>query len=156
VTIVLVVALGLAAVGAALRMTRRSWLVVTVRGTSMIPTLRDGQRLIARRGAGYATGDIVVFRIAEHCTPDGAGVPLLRIKRVAAVGGEPVPRWLQAGEFTEPGHVPPHHIVVSGDNARSEDSRHLGFVSGRAILGVVRLPTRAAIRDGEPGEALDR
>ncbi len=129
--------LGLAAclIGAAVAAlaVRRTWLVVTVRGTSMMPTLRDGQRLIARRGHRYINGDIIVFRIG----PPGAAE--LRIKRVVAVGGDPIPVRLRAGVLAGVrDSVPARHVVVSGDNPRSEDSRHVGFVPDDAIQGIVR------------------
>jgi phage repressor protein C with HTH and peptisase S24 domain len=39
---------------------------VLVRGPSMAPTLRDGDALIARRGARVRTGDIVVARFRSR------------------------------------------------------------------------------------------
>jgi len=139
---VILAALAIAAVVAV----RRRWLVVTVRGSSMTPTLHDGQRLIARRGHDYRTGDIIVFRV------ELADTPALRVKRVAAVGGDPVPMRLRAGVLAGVRHaVPARHVVVAGDNPRSEDSRHVGFVSDDAIQGIVRA---AGFR--KPGTAGDR
>jgi len=127
------VALALLAIGAGILVARRRWLVVIVRGNSMAPTLHDGQRLIVRRGRDYATGDIIVFRV------DAPGTPALRVKRVAALAGQPIPFQLRAGVLAAvPAAVPAHHVVVAGDNAHSEDSRHLGFVTDAAIQGVVR------------------
>jgi signal peptidase I len=113
---------------------RHTWIVVTVHGESMQPTLQPGQRLVARRRAGVACarGDVIVF---AH--PARSGDPRHRIKRVAAVAGEPVPPWL-GSELTR---VPTGQIVIVGDNPRSEDSRHLGLIDVRSVLAVVRMRT---------------
>lgn len=116
-----------------LRWLRRDFVVAVVRGDSMAPTYRDGQRVLTRRFTGpVRTGDVVVFRVAPAANPV-PGDPPWRIKRIAAVAGEPVPPWL--GEH---GRVPPGHLVVSGDNPRSQDSRQLGFVAMSTVVGVVR------------------
>ncbi len=47
---------------------------VLVRGPSMVPTLRDGDHLVVRRGASIASGDLVVARFRSQ--PD-----LLVVKR---------------------------------------------------------------------------
>lgn len=77
---------------------RRSRLVVTVSGDSMAPTLRSGDRVLARRirSEHLRTGQIVVLR-RQHRARDGTvgGHPLI-VKRVAAVSGEPVPPGLRA------------------------------------------------------------
>ncbi|GAA2690700.1 MULTISPECIES: S26 family signal peptidase [Actinosynnema] len=106
------------------------WTRVTVRGGSMAPTLRDGQRLVARRRArGPRRGEVVVFRVPDPVLPH-------RIKRVAAVAGDPVPDWLAP---TMPGvhRVPAGFVAVAGDNPRSQDSRQLGLVSCRDVVGAV-------------------
>lgn len=159
-TVAVVITLGAAVLASGAWLARRRWLVVQVRGGSMAPTLRDGQQLVARRGRGYRRGDIVVFRTPAS---DGAiappGEPPYRIKRVAAVAGEPVPAWL--GErLVAAGHrlVPARQLVVLGDNPVSEDSRHFGFVPDGAVLGYVpsqarpaesptRLPSRTSAAD---------
>jgi len=43
-----------------------SWGLAVVRGRSMRPTLRDGDRLLVRHGAAPRAGDLVVVRL-----PDG-------------------------------------------------------------------------------------
>lgn len=102
-----VVAFGIAIAGA-----RRRWIVVTVVGSSMAPTLRDGQRLLARRfGRGTVVrGDVIVFRIADP--DDELGI---RIKRVTAV-------W------------PSGLIAVAGDNPQSQGSRELGLIEMRDVI----------------------
>jgi signal peptidase I len=106
------------------------WLRVTVVGNSMSPTLRDGQRLFARRlRRDPRLGEVIVFRVPDATLPH-------RIKRVAAVAGDPVPDWLTPVLPDLP-HVPDGHVAVAGDNPRSQDSRQLGLIDCRDILGAV-------------------
>ncbi|SHF93148.1 signal peptidase I [Streptoalloteichus hindustanus] len=106
------------------------WIRVTVRGHSMSPTLHDGQRLVARRLRRHPRrGDVIVFRVPDDELPH-------RIKRVAAVAGDPLPDWL-APALPGLSHVPPGHVAVVGDNPRSQDSRQLGLVDCRDVLGRV-------------------
>lgn len=129
--------------GALLLWARRRWLVVTVAGNSMEPTLRDGQRLIARRlrgQAGCARSDIVVFLLPTRQLQELESEELAyRVKRVAAVAGDPVPDWARAAlSADEQARVPLGKVVVSGDNPRSQDSRQLGYIDARSIIAVVR------------------
>lgn len=134
---------------------RRRLVVVTVTGRSMEPTLHHGDRVLARRVPGRAvrTGQLVVLdwpagvagpaERADAADPAGAvraaqdrGRRML--KRVIAVAGEPVP----PGALPEPVPlgtvVPPGRLVVRGDNADlSHDSRQLGYLDDRLLLGVV-------------------
>jgi signal peptidase I len=113
----------------------RWWTSVTVRGHSMSPTLHDRQRLLVRRLRRLPRrGDVVVFAVPGTLS-DETDLPY-RVKRVAAVGGDPVPDWLAE---TMPGvaRVPAGHVVVVGDNQRSQDSRHLGLVAVDDIVGTV-------------------
>ncbi|MFI7672209.1 signal peptidase I [Actinophytocola sp. NPDC049390] len=116
------------------------WLTwVTVRGHSMSPTLHDRQRLLVRKlRRPPRRGDVVVFAVPD--TGSDAGDPPYRVKRVAAVGGDPVPDWL-AGTMPGVARVPAGHVVVAGDNRRSQDSRHLGLVAVDDIVGTA--PTSA-------------
>ena len=65
---------------------RRKLILITVKGDSMAPTYRNGQRLLVRRG-GYQAGQIVVFRPPS---PRVFDVDWL-VKRAVAVAGDPVP-----------------------------------------------------------------
>jgi signal peptidase I len=101
----------------------------------MAPTLRDGQRLLVRRlRRDPQRGEVIVFEV-PGALRDPADPPC-RIKRVAAVAGDPMPRWLTAAL---PGlaKVPAGCVAVVGDNPRSQDSRQLGLVSRRDIIGTV-------------------
>ena len=119
------IAVTIGVVGALGAIARRRWMVVTVRGHSMTPTLHSGDRLVVRRwirGAMPAVGDVIVF------LPDDRGY---RIKRVAAIAGDPVPAWLGR----DPGAcIPAGHVIVRGDNPRSEGSRELGYIPLGAII----------------------
>ncbi len=127
----------------ALRLVRRRYVLIVVRGHSMAPTFCDGQTLLVRRGA-VRVGDPVVFR-PPLAHPAAPGDPVWRIKRVAALGGQPVPLEVRERVGVEPGAlVPDCQLVVRGDAPRSEDSRHFGFVAADAVLGAVVL--RSALR----------
>jgi nickel-type superoxide dismutase maturation protease len=95
--------------------------IATVRGPSMVPALRDGQRVLvwlARPRRTPAVGRVVLVEL-----PGGP----LAIKRLAAIGAD-------------------GRVEVSGDNPYgSTDSRQLGPLPAAAIRGVVlcRLPTGA-------------
>jgi signal peptidase I len=110
-------------------------------GTSMDPTLKDGERVLVRRRRKIAVGDVVVFRLEQDVPldptrPSWDQEPTLWIKRVAAVAGDPVPSWLTAPGSGNPS-VPPGKFVVIGDNAASVDSNKLGFVPIETVVGVL-------------------
>jgi signal peptidase I len=108
---------------------------VTVHGTSMLPTLSPGDRVLVRRATARAVrrGDLVVFARPREATRSWM------IKRVLAVPGDPVPRAEvpTLSGYREP-VVPPGRLVVLGDNpADSYDSRQFGYVRDDRMLGVV-------------------
>jgi signal peptidase I len=108
---------------------RRRYVVARVWGHSMSPTFHDGERVVATRRRHYRVGDVIVFRPRSAAT-DVAW----RIKRIAAVAGDPVPAWLE----TDHPVVPAGRVVVVGDNTgRSEDSRQLGYIDLAAVAGAV-------------------
>ncbi|MFE7787467.1 signal peptidase I, partial [Streptomyces libani] len=89
--------------------------VVTVRGVSMAPAYRDGDRVLVRRTARPTRGQVlVVERPAVHTRwpsgplPAGAGARAVGqrqwlIKRLAALPGDPVPEpMLSASPFARP------------------------------------------------------
>lgn len=113
------------------------WTWVTVRGHSMSPTLHDHQRLLVRRRRRPPRrGEVVVFAVPDALSD--VEDPPYRIKRVAAVGGDPVPEWL-AGTMPDVARVPAGRVVVVGDNRSSQDSRQLGLVSVGDILGTLAI-----------------
>ncbi|MFD8542584.1 S26 family signal peptidase [Streptomyces sp. NPDC059649] len=158
-----VLAIGLALAASALR---RRLVAVTVRGASMEPAYRDGDRVLVRRGRRPAPGQVVVVRDppatgpnhgpiaasdvgpASARTPAAAApaaaaravpAPALLIKRVAAVPGDPVPRDRVAALAAVPERYVPHgRLVLLGDNpAASFDSRHRGYFAAAHVVGTV-------------------
>lgn len=125
----------------------RRWLViVTVRGRSMAPALRPGDRVLVlrrRRGAVRRGGVVVVERPGSDRgwgvpAPAGSGASGRHwwIKRVAAVAGDPVPAGVLADGSER---VPRGHVVVLGEGTGSGDSRRFGFVPLDRVLGSVLL-----------------
>lgn len=101
-------------VSGAIAVIRHRWVVVIIRGTSMMPTYTDGQRILARRGPGViAICDVVVF-----VRPGGVD-PEWLVKRVAEVNPD--------GTFT-----------VLGDNG-GDDSRTFGPIKRSDLRAVVKL-----------------
>ncbi len=136
-------AVALAAVAALTLVVRRQWTVVRVTGDSMLPTLRSGDRLLARRHRRPRRGDVVVVHrpggpvavpAGAHAvsgeTPTGRGEPL--IKRVTALAGDRQP---------DGAVVPPGHVFVLSDND-GLDSRLFGPVPLTAVAAVVRRRLR--------------
>lgn len=84
----------------------------------MAPTLRDGQRVLARRArrrtpASPGRTDLVVFRrpSALSFQLESSDLPL-RVARVVAVSGDQAP----STDDLEPGpRVPPGKLLVAGD-----------------------------------------
>jgi signal peptidase I len=112
---------------------RRQLLVVTVDGISMQPTYSPGDRLLVRRvrPGAIRRGQVVVV------AKSGPGDDELIVKRAAALPGDPVP----AGIPVPDRMVPAGRLVVLGDNpAASYDSRAMGYVAARALIGVVLRP----------------
>lgn len=98
---------------------RAMFLLVTVTGESMAPTLQPGDRLLAvrwlRLPARLLRGRVVVVRLPPRVhIPNGAPVV---IKRVIAVRANAL--WLE------------------GDSVHSVDSRHFGWVDGSCVNALV-------------------
>lgn len=108
---------------------RRLLVVVTVRGNSMRPTYTDGDVLLAARVPLLRRGRAIVFTPPAN-PPDA---PPYRVKRLVALPGDPTPEWVRDGQR----FVPPGHVVVRGDNLRSEDSSTYGYVDRAGVFAVV-------------------
>lgn len=121
-----------------------------VRGSSMEPTLHDGQRLLVSkfiyRFHPPEQGDIIVFRSPINPRDDlikrVIAIPGQRVEVVrgrAYVDGEPLDEpYISRSDntFVMPQRVPEGKVFVLGDNRpNSEDSRFFGFVSERSIKG---------------------
>jgi signal peptidase I len=120
-------------VGLVLRSVRRRYVVVTVEGVSMAPTLVDGDRVVVRRRSATEVrrGDVLVLEPPV----DAGGRDGLRwnIKRVVAVAGDPVPDGVPVEGIDR---VPAGSLVVFGDNPDSVDSRQRGLFESSRLLGV--------------------
>jgi signal peptidase I len=122
--------LGGAVLAGGLGWLRLSWLVITVTGPSMRPTLQPGDRVLVRRTSAsrIQTGRIVVL------TGEFGWI----IKRVAAAPGERVPPGLA---LSPADRVPPGRLVLLGDNRdRSVDSRQRGYYEDTRLVGVAIRP----------------
>lgn len=128
--------------------------VVAVDGSSMLPTLTNGDRLILR-SAGYrpAAGDIVVIDsyinygrplVKRIVALAGDTVEIDPEAGVVLVNGQPLAEPYAAEPTTElgdmafPAVVPEGSVFVMGDNRQhSTDSRFssVGFIDERDILG---------------------
>lgn len=126
----------------------RRYSVVVVHGDSMNPALRDGDRVLVRVTTTLRTGQIVLVRpdpASRSAVLDTQASGGLMIKRLAAVGGEPVPRQLRrVVGANDSDVVPPDNVLVLGDHPCSEDSKLWGYLARGQVRGVVvRQLTRA-------------
>ncbi|HSI72809.1 MAG TPA: signal peptidase I [Fimbriimonas sp.] len=111
--------------------------MVQVSGVSMLPTLKDGQKVLVSKAYWLVgqihKGDIVVIR---DDTPTG-----FMIKRIHFMPGDKVDwKWVPDNWRLADGPmvVPEGEIFVMGDNKpQSEDSRRFGTVPLADVLGKV-------------------
>ncbi len=126
---------------------------VSVVGSSMVPTLADGDWLLVNAKSEYERGDIIIIT-----QPNDRNEPL--VKRIVALGGETIDIDFEShevkinGKVIEepyifeptslsydvdfPYHVPEGHVFAMGDNRNdSLDSRssRIGSIDERYILG---------------------
>ncbi|MFI0790866.1 S26 family signal peptidase [Streptomyces lydicus] len=155
-----ILAAALLPAGAAAALLRHRFIVVTVRGMSMAPSYRDGDRVLVYRTTRPARGRVLVVEqpparnrwpkppLPRRAGPGKAGGRHWLIKRVAALPGDPVPQpLLRATAPPRPGPVPQGHLVLLGDNPEhSVDSRHFGFYPSERVLGAVVKPLRTPTR----------
>ena len=122
-------ALGVAAVTTAVTVAvlvvRHRYVLVTVAGASVAPTLLPGDRILAvRRRWRPGDGHAVVVLVPPPTATRHPDLARWRVKRVVAGPGDPLPPAVSARLDLPPGSlVPAGHVVVVGDNPRSEDSR---------------------------------
>jgi signal peptidase I len=132
------VVMGLALCAGLALWARRRYVVITVVGGSMLPSLHNGDRVLVRR-AGLSrvrAGDVVVMRFVDN-NAGGDEVSHL-IKRAIAVPGDEVPRdRIPALAGAAEPAVPPGKLVLLGDNRTSMDSKQAGYFPGAALLGIV-------------------
>lgn len=128
-----------------------------VRGSSMLPTLEDGQRILALKQSSISPFDVVILN--SHQEGD-TGEEKLFIKRVIGIEGDQIEYkdhtlyingqkveepFLdnafsklpenQTGDFQVAMEVPKDQYFVLGDNRNhSADSRQLGFIAKEDIV----------------------
>ena len=130
---VVVVAVALVAGSLALAWARRRFMLITVRGDSMMPTYRNGQRVLVRCGR-FSVGDVVMIRSPA---PQIYQVDWM-VKRAVAMAGDAVP-----ADLIEPAAaavVPSGKLLVRSDASDGVDSRQLGLIDDRDVMGVVCAP----------------
>jgi signal peptidase I len=135
---------------------RRRYLLVTVAGVSMAPTLRSGDRVLVRRTGlrRIRTGDIIVLGPSTGSkgasTPDRG--PAWIIKRATALPGDPIPHdAIPAMSDAVETEVPPGKLLLLGDNPEnSTDSRQAGYFDGRRLVGRVVRQVSAARTERSP------
>lgn len=91
------------------------WGMAVVRGRSMLPTLREGERVLVRYGARVRPGALVLARFAD-------GTVALKRAVEARSTARGLPGWW----------------LLSDNAVEGVDSRHRGPVPEEAVLGVVR------------------
>ena len=114
--------------------------LVRVEGSSMAPTLVHGDRVMIRRTSPgrLRAGQVIVIRKGlPYGRPVRPDDPMLMIKRVAAVPGDPVPKaTFPALRDVADHRVPAGRLVLTADNPAGTDSRHLGYFYEQNLLGV--------------------
>lgn len=119
------------------RLLRHKLMAITVLGSSMEPTLYNGDRVLIRRGSFVRPGQVVVLDQSEPNL--GGPYHSWIIKRVIAAPGDPVPRDRIAALADVPEqHVPPGKLVLLGDNpTTSTDSRVVGYFPSKNVAGTM-------------------
>jgi len=114
---------------------RRALVLVRVNGTSMEPTLCDGDRILVRRRkpAELRRGHIAVLLAPEAAQGRDWQCPGWHVKRVVALPGDPLPADVPAADDT--GLVPADSVVVLGDNPFGGDSRNWGPYRADGLVG---------------------
>ncbi|WP_433498561.1 S26 family signal peptidase [Sphaerimonospora sp. CA-214678] len=127
---------------------------VIIRGRSMEPAYRDGDRVLVYRTGGVpSVGQVVVVERWLHGSQREWNKPAIpargktgsitgrswMVKRVAAVPGDPVPDTLpDLVGCSASGRVPAGMLLLLGDNKdASFDSRKFGYFPLERVLGVV-------------------
>jgi signal peptidase I len=151
---------------ASLATLRLCFLIVTIRGPSMIPALNPGERALILRywpRKWLKQGDIVVISAQDLAITADLDFPEgLYIKRVVGLPGDSVTNYLDGSDISRRwqivkykyeendrheeirlkdmvmGFIPSRHIFVCGDNtAASQDSRIWGPIPWQAVSGIV-------------------
>lgn len=132
---------------------------VEVRGTSMMPTFRDADKVLMMKVSNIDYFDIIVFKAPgdKNFIKRVIGMPGDKISMIEdrlMLNGEPIDEtYLQKNRLVESQQgqgkltedfgeviVPRGSYFVLGDNRlNSVDSRDIGFISEKAIVGEVKI-----------------
>lgn len=131
---------------------RRAFIIVIVKGNSMLPFLEPESRLLVLRyhiPAHFKKGGLVVFRSFPftEATLSSSGVviddeklPRLLVKRIVGLPKETISlvqlEEIQGIKGLEPVVVPEGHIFVQSDHKFGMDSRHFGPVPFSKVVGI--------------------
>jgi signal peptidase I len=158
-TVVLIAVAGLACALVLYLAVRSAFVVVQVRGDSMLPALKAHDRVLVSRVMRnrLRTGSIIVLRSPLDPLPQARwpfAPPLSQtpwvIKRIAALPGDVVPaRMSRATGKTKT--VPQGKLLVAADNATGHDSREWGFVASKLVLGQVIKTLWSDPQEAAPG-----
>ncbi|MER7369107.1 S26 family signal peptidase [Nonomuraea wenchangensis] len=111
---------------------RRRFLLATVKGFSMAPALRPGDRLLVRRASLSR-----LHRRGRAGRADGRPATAYRLRDQAVGRGarDPVPEHVPSPSSA---YIPPGWMAILRDNPdSSRDSRDYGLVTQKQLVGVV-------------------
>ncbi|WP_189959769.1 hypothetical protein [Streptomyces violascens] len=105
-------------------------------------------RMTPKVSSGFSRQS-TAMRSSGPCSPRSTSSTGFAGSRISALPGDPVPPEVRAAvEAPDGSLVPSGALVVRGDAARTQDSRHFGYAPRSALLGVV--VTRPAARERRP------
>ena len=120
---------------------------VKISGTSMLPTLEDGDYVLVLKAQDVKGGDVVLVQLSngQYITKRVVGIEgddiLIKAHELYVNGilFDNLTNSLQ-GDYQENIHVPSQSFYILGDNRlESFDSRSIGYISKTMVKGVVSV-----------------
>src|SRR5581483_3256641 len=127
---------------------RFAFFVIIVEGTSMLPTLQCGDRILVLRWwpRKWLQKNQIICILSPRTSPlRGTVTEYLLIKRIVAVAGETFKPLGRSNSDMQNWYIPSKHLFVCGDNQEnSDDSRKWGPIPLHSVKGIVimKLPYR--------------